>query len=102
VGLEWGPLRLVSTTEELRERKSSSFSLESRECGRRYPRDNLYPQKLLLTSFTRGDRSICIVRSRANVTKIYKLKILYRFIDVVVMVWTVFVWLGIKTSGRFH
>jgi hypothetical protein len=35
VGLERGPLSLVSTTEELLERKSSSFGLESREYGRR-------------------------------------------------------------------
>jgi hypothetical protein len=37
VSLEWGPLSLVSTTEELHERKSSGSSLESREYGRRDP-----------------------------------------------------------------
>jgi hypothetical protein len=37
VGLERGPLRLVSTIEELLERKSSGFGLESREFGRRDP-----------------------------------------------------------------
>jgi hypothetical protein len=37
VGLEWGPLSLVSTTEELFGRHSSSFGLESREYGRRNP-----------------------------------------------------------------
>jgi hypothetical protein len=35
VGLEQGPLSLVSTIEELLERKISGFSLEIRECGRR-------------------------------------------------------------------
>jgi hypothetical protein len=35
VGLERGPLSLVSTTEELLGRKSSGFGLESREYGRR-------------------------------------------------------------------
>jgi hypothetical protein len=33
-GLERGPLSLVSTTEELLERKSSDSGLESREYGR--------------------------------------------------------------------
>jgi hypothetical protein len=33
VGLEWGPLNLVSTTEELLERKSSGSSLENLEYG---------------------------------------------------------------------
>jgi hypothetical protein len=37
VGLELGPLNLVSTTEELFERKSSGSCLENREYGRRDP-----------------------------------------------------------------
>jgi hypothetical protein len=37
VDLEWGPLSLVSTNEELLGRKSSGSSLESREHGRRDP-----------------------------------------------------------------
>jgi hypothetical protein len=37
VGLERGPLSLVSTTEELLERKSSGSGLEVREYGRRDP-----------------------------------------------------------------
>jgi hypothetical protein len=37
VGLERGPLSLVSTIEELFERKSSGSSLESREYGGRDP-----------------------------------------------------------------
>jgi hypothetical protein len=37
VGLERGPLSLVSTIEELLERKSSGFGLENREYGRRDP-----------------------------------------------------------------
>jgi hypothetical protein len=37
VGLEQGPLSLVSTTEELLQRKSSDSGLESREYGRRDP-----------------------------------------------------------------
>jgi hypothetical protein len=58
VSLERGPLSLVSTTEELLERKSSRFGLKIREYGRRdpshWPRDTLYPQKLALTSPTSG------------------------------------------------
>jgi hypothetical protein len=37
VGLERGPLSLVSTTEELLDRKSSGSCLEKREYGRRDP-----------------------------------------------------------------
>jgi hypothetical protein len=37
VGLELGPLSLVSTTEELLERESSGSGLESREYGRKNP-----------------------------------------------------------------
>jgi hypothetical protein len=37
VGLERSPLSLVSTIEELLERKSSGTGLESREYGRRDP-----------------------------------------------------------------
>jgi hypothetical protein len=34
MGLERGPLCLMSTIEELLQRKSSGFDLEIRECGR--------------------------------------------------------------------
>jgi hypothetical protein len=37
VGLERGPLGLVSTIEELFRRKSSGFGLENQEHGRRDP-----------------------------------------------------------------
>jgi hypothetical protein len=37
VGLERGPLSLVSATEELLDRKSSGCCLENREYGRRDP-----------------------------------------------------------------
>jgi hypothetical protein len=67
VGLEWGPLSLVSTIEELLERKSSGSGLENREYGRRdpsgWPRGTLYPQKLTLSSPTSGGRSVGIVHS---------------------------------------
>jgi hypothetical protein len=70
VGLERGPLSLVSTIEELLGRKSSGFGLESREYGRRdpsrWPRGTLYPQKLELTSPTSGGRSVGIVRLRTH------------------------------------
>jgi hypothetical protein len=65
VGLEWGPLSLVSTTAELLERKSSSSGLVGREYGcrdpSRWPRGTLYPQNLALTSPTSGGRSVGIV-----------------------------------------
>jgi hypothetical protein len=60
VGLERGPLSLVSTTEELAERKNRSSGLENRKYGcrdqSRLPRDTLHPQKLALTSPTSGGR----------------------------------------------
>jgi hypothetical protein len=65
VGLERGPLSLVSTIEELLERKSSGSGLESRDYGRRDPPRRspviLYPQKLSLTLPTSGGRSVGIV-----------------------------------------
>jgi hypothetical protein len=68
MGLERGPLSLVSTIEELFERKNSGYGLEIREYGRmdpsRWPRGTLYPQKLVLTSPTSGGPSVGIVRSR--------------------------------------
>jgi hypothetical protein len=74
MGLERGPLSLVSTTEKLLERKSSGSGLESREYGRRdpsrWPRGTLYQQKLALTSPTSGGRSVGIVRSRTQPTEV--------------------------------
>jgi hypothetical protein len=50
VGLERGPLSLVSTIEELLDRKSSVSGLEIREYGRRdpsrWPHGTFYPQKV--------------------------------------------------------
>jgi hypothetical protein len=50
--------------------KSSGSCLENREYGRRdpsrWPRGTLYPQKLAITSPTRGGRSVGIVRSRTQ------------------------------------
>jgi hypothetical protein len=73
VGLERGPLSLLSTTEELNGRKSSGFDLENREYGRRepssWPLGTLYPQKLSLTSPTSVGRSVGIVRSRTHATE---------------------------------
>jgi hypothetical protein len=49
VGLERVPLSLVSTIEELLERKSNSSGLDKREYGRgdpsRWPRGTLFPEK---------------------------------------------------------
>jgi hypothetical protein len=73
VGLERGPLTLVSTIEEFLERKSSCSGLESREYDRRdlslWPRDILYPKKLSLTSPTSCGRSVGIVHSRTQATE---------------------------------
>jgi hypothetical protein len=73
VGLERGPLSLVSTTEELLERKVAGSGLENREYGSRdpsrCPRGILYPQNLALTSPTSGGHSFGKVRSRTQATE---------------------------------
>jgi hypothetical protein len=73
VGLERGPIILVSTTEELLGRKSSGSAPENRECGRRDPsrwqRDTLYLQKLALTLPTSDGSSVIIVPSRTQATE---------------------------------
>jgi hypothetical protein len=73
VGLERGPLSLVSTTEELLGINSSGSSLEISKCGRwnssRWPRGTLYPQKSL-HYFDVKRRSLGhVVRSRTQATE---------------------------------
>jgi hypothetical protein len=69
VGLERGPISLVSTIEELfeKKKKSSGAGLENREYGRRdpscRPRGTLYQQTLALTSPTGGCRPVGMVCS---------------------------------------
>jgi hypothetical protein len=69
VGLEWGPLSLMSTIEELSGSNSSGSSLENREYSRgdplRWPHD-LHPQELALTSPTCSGCSVSIVRLRTK------------------------------------
>jgi hypothetical protein len=77
VGLEQGPLSLMSTTEELLERKSSGSSLENREYGHRdllcWPHNTLYMQKLALISPTSGGRSAGIVHSWTKAMEILEI-----------------------------
>jgi hypothetical protein len=72
VGLERGPLSLVSKIEALLERNSSESGLENRKYDRgipfRWPL-TLFPQKLDLTSPTSTGRSVGIVRSRTKATE---------------------------------
>jgi hypothetical protein len=73
VGLERGPLSLVSKIEELLGINSSGSGLENREYGRGnslcWPRETHYAQKLALTSPTSGGRSVGIVRLRNKATE---------------------------------
>jgi hypothetical protein len=73
VGLERGPLSLMSTIEELLGRNSSGSSLESWEYGRGdplcWPRNTLCPQKLALTLLTSGGRSVGIFLLRTKATE---------------------------------
>jgi hypothetical protein len=75
VSLELGQLSLVSAIEKLPERNSSDSGIENQEHGRRdpsrWPRGNLYPQKLTLTLPTSGGRSVGIVRSRTQATELF-------------------------------
>jgi hypothetical protein len=74
VGLERGPLSLVSTSEERSEGESSGSCLENQGYGRRgfaalTTLQILYPQKLVLTSPTSGGRSVSIVRLLTKATE---------------------------------
>jgi hypothetical protein len=75
VGLEWGSLSLVSTTEELLERKSSGSGLESQDYGHRdpscWPCRSLYSQTLALTLPTSGGRSVGIVCLWTQATELF-------------------------------
>jgi hypothetical protein len=74
VCFEGGPLSLVSTIEELLERKNSGFVLEIEITVVGIHRADyatpLYPQKLVLTSSTSGGRSVGILCSRTKATKL--------------------------------
>jgi hypothetical protein len=73
VGLERGPLSLVSTIEELLESKSSCLGLESREYDRsdssHWPSGTLCSQELAVTSPTSCARWVGVVRSRTQATE---------------------------------
>jgi hypothetical protein len=75
VSLERGPLSLVSTIEELLERKNSGSGLETEITAVGIRRADyatlLYPRKLAITSPTSGGRSIGIVRSRTQTTEFF-------------------------------
>jgi hypothetical protein len=85
VGLERGPLSLVSTIEELLEIKSSGSGLENRDYGRRdssrWQRGTVYPQQLTLTSSTSCGRSVGIVRSRTQAMELKEIH-MYTYRDI--------------------
>jgi hypothetical protein len=78
VGLECGPLSLVSTIEELLERKCSGSGLETWEFGHRdpsrWPHGTLSQQKLALTSPPSGGRSVGIVSTQTQATEFLYVK----------------------------
>jgi hypothetical protein len=70
MGLERGPLSLVSTTEELLDRKVATpvYKIENTAVGIRHA-DHVAPsvrKTLVITSLTSGGRSVGIVRSRTQ------------------------------------
>jgi hypothetical protein len=102
VSLEQGPFCLMSTIEEILERKSSGSGLENRvnSCrgSPRWQRYTLYPQKFVLTSPTSGGRSIGIVRSRLRpgglficlvfITSITVIVVIFAHVIAVVYAWS--------------
>jgi hypothetical protein len=68
VGLERGPLSLVSATEELLERKRSGYGLDNREYGHRDRRaDYVAPSiRKVGTNYTNNLRSLVRYSSLAN------------------------------------
>jgi hypothetical protein len=81
VGLERGPPSLVSTIEELLERKCTGSSLENRDYGRRgsaalTTRHPSIRKKLTLTSPTSRGCPVGIVRSLTQVTEFVSVYIL--------------------------
>jgi hypothetical protein len=70
MGLERGPLSLVSTTEELLDRKAAAPAYKTENTAVVIRRaDHVAPsirQRLAITSPTRGGRSVGIVRSRTQ------------------------------------
>jgi hypothetical protein len=87
MGLDRGLLSLVSTIEELLERKRSGSDLEIREYGHRdpsrWPRGTLYPQKVALNSPTIGGRSVGIVLSGTQTTEFSLVGEKWEFIETV-------------------
>jgi hypothetical protein len=94
VGLERGPLSLMSTIEELLGRNSSSFGLENWEydCGDslRWTHDTLYPQKLVLTSPKCGCHSAGIVRLRTKATEIFVCLFVGFLYNIISAVWNLY------------
>jgi hypothetical protein len=84
-GLEWGPLSLVSTIEELHGRKRSDFGLENREYGCRDCSSDyatpFYPQNLALTSLTSCGSSIGIFLLRTEATEFVSFVVFFRNVD---------------------
>jgi hypothetical protein len=85
VGLERGPLNLVSTIEELLEKKSSGSGLENRDYGLRDP--PLYPQRLTLTSPTSGSCSVGIACSRTKATEFMFLSLYFIYIYIYIYIY---------------
>jgi hypothetical protein len=82
MGLEWGPLSLVSTTEELLDRKvaASVYKTENTAVGIRHT-DHVAPfihQKLAITSPTSGGHSVGIVRPRTQTMEFFCITLDYQ------------------------
>jgi hypothetical protein len=75
VGLERAPLSLVSTIEELLERKGSGFCLESQEYGHgdlpQWPRGTPLSAKVSINFPTSDGLSVGIVGSRTKATELF-------------------------------
>jgi hypothetical protein len=61
----------VQLRSYLEEQVVSVYKIENTAVGMRWPRNTLYPQKLVLTSSTSGGRSVGIIRSRTKAMEFF-------------------------------
>jgi hypothetical protein len=102
VGMKQCPLSLMSTIEELLERKSSGSGLEIRDYGRgdpsSWPPNSLYPQKSALTLLTSSGFSVGIVCSWTKATVFVCLFVSSKTENAMEPLLTWVVWMGIVSD----
>jgi hypothetical protein len=105
VGLERGPLSLVSTNKELLGRKSIGSGRENRKYGRgdplHWPRDSLNPQTLALTSSTSGSQMVVRLSAlRTRLTLLPRNIIIFMFLVLISVRDWEFITINFRASVR--